>query len=284
MINRAAHATAAPPKPIRRRTPGFEVAVSIHDARFMSAVTASQRTWCLDRAVGELADDLGALDAQSRRFVPGSVRPHIGGPWEASRAMTTTEALTIAGQQVMQSWEAPLMQAMAEIVVAVGGHVLEVGFGMGISATTIQELGTPIHTIVECNDDVLAAADAWRRGWPDRDVRLVKGRWQDVLVEREHYDAILFDTYPTSEQEFTETVLESTTFAQHFFPVAARLLRPGGIFTYYTNEIDSLSRTHQRLLLAHFRTVTVGVVRELAPPPSCNYWWADSMAVVSAMK
>ncbi len=79
-------------------------------------------------------------------------------------------------------------------------------------------------------------------------------------------------------------MINSPTFAASFFPMASRLLRPGGVFTYYTNEIDSLARRHQRLLFEHFSSFSVRLVRGLAPPPDCQYWWADSMAVVQALK
>ncbi|NIP94473.1 MAG: class I SAM-dependent methyltransferase, partial [Akkermansiaceae bacterium] len=59
-------------------------------------------------------------------------------------------------------------------------------------------------------------------------------------------------TYPLTEEEFVNYVAQSSTFAEHFFDTAAAHLRPGGVFTYLTNEIDSLSRAHQRALLKRF--------------------------------
>jgi SAM-dependent methyltransferase len=275
---------AAGAPPIRRTTKHADITVALR-GRFMQAATASQRAWHAERSVRELAEDLDALDGLSARFVAGSTRPRIAETWERSSATETPQDLIIEGQQVMQRWEAPLMRAMAAAVTAARGHVLEVGFGMGISATMIQEMGTAAHTIVECHDEMFAAAERFRTRWTGRDIRLLKGRWQDALADAsEEYDAIFFDTYPTSESEFLATVIESTTFAEHFFETAARLLRPGGVFTYYSNEIDSLGRTHQRLLLDRFSSVTLSITRGLSPPPDCHYWWSDSMAVVRACK
>jgi amino acid adenylation domain-containing protein len=266
-----------------RKFPDFEILIRVQES-FVRPPTESQRNWILQRALDEFADDVHHLDSVSRRLVDGSARPEIQGEWSDNRATLGTAQLTIAGQQVMQDWERPLMKAMTEVAAASHGDILEVGFGMGISATYLQERGVRSHTIIECNDDVFASAERWKNGQPERDIRLVYGKWQDVLDRLETYDAIFFDTYPLSEEEFHETVINSVTFAENFFQTAARLLRPGGIFTYYTNEIDSFSRRHQRRLFEHFTSLKLSVVRSLKPPPDCHYWWADSMVVVSALK
>jgi guanidinoacetate N-methyltransferase len=206
------------------------------------------------------------------------------GRWTGSRARLDEEQLVIEEQQVMQSWERPLMRAMARIAAAAGGDVLELGFGMGISATFIKDEGVRSHTIVECNADVIEEFHRWRSRYPDRDIRLIEGRWQDVAADLGRFDGVFFDTYPADEEEFREYVLRDITFAEHFFPTAAGCLRKGGVFTYYTNEIDTFSRRHQRLVFEHFDALTLEVVRDLEPPEDCNYWWADSMVVAKAVR
>jgi len=78
---------------------------------------------------------------------------------------------------------------------------------------------------------------------------------------------------------------DSVTFADHFFPHAAEHLVDGGVFTYLSNEMDSLSRMHQRLLLRHFSRIELQVIRNLQLPDDVNdAWWSDSMVVVKAVK
>jgi guanidinoacetate N-methyltransferase len=36
--------------------------------------------------------------------------------------------------------------------------------------------------------------------------------------------------------------------------------------------------------LEHFSSFSVSAVRDLRPPADCQYWWADSMAVVAAVR
>jgi amino acid adenylation domain-containing protein len=271
-------------KTVIQRKPEFDVYLKMNKGEFLSPPRPNQRNWLLRRALDEFSDDLLALDDLAKRFVTGSDRAGIEQGWTGSRADYRPSELIIEGQQVMQDWEAPLMKAMADIVTESRGDILEVGFGMGISASYIQEKCPRSHTIIECNRDVMRAFTDWRGKYPDRDIRLVQGTWQEVVEGLGSFDGVFFDTYPASEAEFEEAVINSITFAEAFIPAAARLLQPGGCFTYYTNEIDSFSRRHQRVLFQHFGSFRLSLVRSLLPPDDCHYWWADSMAVVKAVK
>jgi len=269
---------------LKRKTSDFEITLEIKSPGFINPPQENQRNWTLQRTVDEFVDDLINLDTVTKRFVKGSERVQIEDDWDNSKAEFDDSQLVIEGQQVMQDWEHPLMKAMAEIVTETHGDVLEVGFGMGISSTFIQEFGAKSHTIIECNEEVVESFNKWKEQYPENDIRLVYGQWQDVTDQLESYDGVFFDTYPLSEEEFIEYAIKDITFAEHFFSTAAEHLREGGIFTYYTNEIDSFSRRHQRLLLKYFKSYTLSKVESLHPPEDCNYWWADSMMTVKAIK
>jgi amino acid adenylation domain-containing protein len=279
-----------PPRPARgrhfvRRSRAFELSLALKDDRFVAPPASHQRSWLLNQVLDEVVADLEHLDRIAPAFVPGSERARIeSAGWGESAARYDGTQLQIEGQQVMQDWERPLMRAMAEVAAESHGDVLEVGFGMGISATDLQELGVRSYTVIEPNAGVIEEFLRWRRRYPGRDIRLLRGKWQEVTAELGTYDAVFFDTYHNDEKEYVDHVLQGVTYAEHFFPTAAACLRDGGVFTYYSNEIDSMSRRHQRRVLEYFRSVTLSVVRPLQPPPDCNYWWADSMVVVKAVK
>jgi hypothetical protein len=93
---------------------------------------------------------------------------------------------------VMGDWEDPIMKAHAEITCRNGGHILEVGFGMGISANYIQEQDIKSHTIIELNDEIYEKAVKWAKDKPN--TKIVSGDWKTIELD-EKFDAIFFDAY-----------------------------------------------------------------------------------------
>lgn len=269
---------------MRLDSDSYSIALEILSPDFIDTPQVGQRNALIKRTLKEVSGELEHLHSISSRLIAGSDRPLINEQWDKSEAEYTTSDLIIQGQQVMQVWERPLMAALALAAASSGGDILEVGFGMGISAGFIQREKVTSHTIIEANDEVGSRFAEWVHSYPESDIRMILGRWQDRLGELGEFDGIIFDTYPADESEYTKYIVDDVTFAAHFFPHAAKHLCPGGVFTYYTSEIDSLSRGHQRALLRNFSSFSVNVVRDLQPPADCNYWWADSMAVVVAKK
>jgi protein arginine N-methyltransferase 2 len=99
---------------------------------------------------------------------------------------------------VMMEWERPLMKAHAQIMMEEGRRrVLNVGFGMGIIDSALQEYQPDMHIIIEAHPDVYRRMlqDGWDR---KPNVRLCFGRWQDVvphlIAEQIKVDSIFFDT------------------------------------------------------------------------------------------
>jgi guanidinoacetate N-methyltransferase len=257
-----------------KRNQSFQLQLEIHDDDFIRPPDDGQRNWLLNRFMREAEADLQALDEVARRFVRGSRR-------ELPADLRSAE---LSDDQIMEDWQRPLMEAMAAVAARSSGDVLEIGFGRGVSASLIQQHGVRSHTIVECNDSVIARFERWREPFADRDIRMVPGLWQDVIDTLGDFDAVFFHTYALDEDEAVELLAGSITFAAHFFSTAAAHLRAGGVFTYLTNEIDSIGRAHQRLLLEHFRTFTAQRVPLTLPPDVRDAWWADSMIVIEAVR
>lgn len=212
------------------------------------------------------------MDCSSDKYVnTRSSRTSIGflsnyKMWKDEPALFTKDTLTIHGHPVMERWEDNYMRVLAQIACQRGGVVLEIGFGMGISASYIQQETVSKHIIIEANTDVFKKLIDFSKN-AQKEVFPIFGFWQDVIhrIPDESLSGILFDTYPLSEKE-----IHKNHFS--FFQEAYRLLQPGGVFTYYSDEIDGYSAEHiQHLRDKGFLHID-GIVCEVEPPTDCKYW------------
>lgn len=257
-----------------RRTEDFEIALTIRKDSFIRPPRDAQRNALLNGALDELSTDLKALDDLASRFVKGAPRIILG-----DRASEV-----VSNDDIMEDWQIPLMQRMAEIVAESHGDVLEIGFGKGVSSTMIQKQEVRSHTIIECNNSIVSMFRSWQELYKERDIKLVHGLWQDKIDDLGLFDGVFFHTYPLNEEEIVKYVYRSVTFAEHFFESAAKHLRSGGVFTYFSNEIDSLSRGHQRSLFEHFSSISLRKIDLDIPDDVEDTWWSNSMVVVKAVK
>ena len=258
-----------------KRHKDFEISLQIKDDDFINPPRQTQRNWLLNRAIKEFTDDLINLDHISHSLIRGGEQT----------AFDDRTQKNLADQEIMEDWQIPLMEKMAAIVSQTHGDVLEIGFGRGIASGYIQNYGVKSHTIIECNNSIIEKFHLWQQQYPNVEIKLVPGKWQDVIPQLEEYNSIFFHTYPLNQEEYIAYVAQSITFAEHFFPTATKLLRKDGVLTYFTNEIDSLSRTHQRLLFQYFSSFSLSMIKPLnIPEDSRDALWADSMVVIKAVK
>jgi len=95
------------------------------------------------------------------------------------------------GFQVMMPWEKPYMERCINMLFPVG-DVLEIGFGLGYSATQIQKFPIRSHTIVECDNNVIKKLREWANKQP-HPVNIIHGKWQDSMSLLGRFDSIFFD-------------------------------------------------------------------------------------------
>jgi len=118
---------------------------------------------------------------------------------------------------VMESWEIPMMQKHVDLLDVKDKDVLEIGFGMGISATMIQNAKPKSHTIIESHPHVL---NYFVEKFPYKDnVKMIPGFWQNIIMGLDKYDCIFFDTHMDK--------------AEDFFNLVDLKLRESGKFTYF---------------------------------------------------
>ena len=118
---------------------------------------------------------------------------------------------------VMHDWEDRMMKKHAEVVCQNGGDILELGFGMGISAGHIQQQDIKSHTIIEKDKDVHKRLCKWAEDKPN--VKIIFGDWYDNLPD-EKFDGVFFDTYNDINRMFLPlrllSVFKETTIVSWF--------------------------------------------------------------------
>lgn len=198
--------------------------------------------------------------------------------WLKCKAVYKKEELLINNFQVMQRWEDNYMKALASVVTRNGGHVLELGFGLGISASYIQKSRKiKSHTIIECHPGVIRKAqDLFNKQISTGKLILINGFWEDVTpkLKDNFFDGILFDTGPIDKE------VEFFHFFS-FFKEAYRLLKKGGVFTYFSDEVKKFSKKHlNKLESAGFKRNKIHFkICNVNPPKSCRYWKEKSIIV-----
>lgn len=208
-------------------------------------------------------------DTYAERVAIGfdNVRPS----WRDAPAEFTDDTLRIKGHPVMERWETDYMNVLADIATHHGGTVLEVGYGMGLSADAIQRHSISEHIIIEANYDVLCKGQRNLQTSPIL-TRFLHGFWEECIhnIPDNSIDGILFDTYP-----LTEDMVHENHFP--FFAHAYRILKPGGILTYYSDEIDDFSARHRSALsLAGFSSIEKAIC-PVSPPSDCQYWKSQTI-------
>jgi len=191
--------------------------------------------------------------------------------WRSAQATLTDNSLTICGHPVMERWEEAYMKDLAEIAGSQGGRVMEVGFGLGISAAFIQQQPIEEHVIIEANKDVYLAAQRFASA-AAKPTRIMFGFWEAIVpyLPDGSFSGILFDTYPLAADEVHQNHFP-------FFKEAHRLLKPGGVLTYYSDEASEFSPEHAACLRsAGFGGIDSRLCR-VDPPADCKYWRAKSI-------
>ena len=110
---------------------------------------------------------------------------------------------------IMMDWEHPIMSASAAYITENGGDILEIGFGMGISANYIQSHSISSHTIIEPHPQIVEKAVEWSSG--KSNVTIISQSWADVTGSLGTYDGIFYDTsYDDKHNLFSSSLSELT--------------------------------------------------------------------------
>ena len=125
------------------------------------------------------------------------------------------------GESVMMGWEKPIMEKVANIISHNNGDILNIGFGMGIVDTYIQEHNPNSHTIIESHPDVIDYIKT--NHWLDKDIKFIFNKWQNVIGDLGTFDGIYLDTWYDVRAPYVKSLID-------------KCLKIGGVFSIWHNE------------------------------------------------
>ena len=137
--------------------------------------------------------------------------------------------------QIMMEWEKPYMEKSIEVLNPIG-KVLEIGFGMGYSATKICSFeAVEEYNVIECTPIVWEQFEKFKSEQlvlrPELKVNLIKGRWEDVITTTGIYDSIYFDDYVLSSNQVI-----NDRFREFLYNVLLNHTRIGSKISVYSNN------------------------------------------------
>ncbi len=290
-------------------------------------MTESGRTIGAENGNGKGKDELSErFLIEQWRKAPADIEPYGAGkvdlPNGVSYEYREGKRLTILGKQVMDTCEYPWASETVNFAFDQLTHpnssqpvrVLEMGFGLGITANRVIEQlkGRGLkgeYKVVELNHQVYLSALAWKKRKEDEfeeDDRIQPGSRPNIQIEviegeanqearrllreigsseNQKFDIIISDTFPLREEDQGINDIKDV-------PTVVRLLHSGGVFAFYpyvpttvskADTEDGLTSKQRSLVGPYFDHISSRYTREqpINPPKEYKYLFRKSGAVRS---
>jgi hypothetical protein len=132
-------------------------------------------------------------------------------------------------------WEKPYMEESIKVLNPFG-KVLEIGFGLGYTATKLCSFANVTeYNVIECTPIVWNKFEEFKSEQhilrPELKVNLIKGRWEDVLQTTGIYDSIYFDDYVLSSNQVI-----NDRFIEFLYNMLLNHTRIGSRISVYSNN------------------------------------------------
>ena len=162
------------------------------------------------------------------------------------------------GRFVMMEWEKDWMQESAKVICKNGGDILNIGFGMGLIDSFIQQHNPKSHWIIEPHPIVFDKIK--KDGWLNKEnVNVLFSKWQDVIDDLPQFDGIYIDTW------------KDNGFYDLFLPKLHKILKPNGIFSFWNRDTNLNSLIEiKNILKSDFDINYVEI--NLSNIPKQQYW------------
>jgi hypothetical protein len=174
--------------------------------------------------------------------------------------------------QVMMEWEKPYMEESIKQLNPFG-KVLEIGFGLGYTATKICGFtNVTEYNVIECTPIVWDKFEEFKSDQqllrPALNVNLIKGRWEDVLQTTGIYDCIYFDDYILSCNQVI-----NDRFDDFLYKVLLNHTKIGSKISVYSN--NNLKEKYNNINCVKLECIEY----KIDIPDYCKYAKGDKMYI-----
>jgi hypothetical protein len=152
------------------------------------------------------------------------------------------------GGAVMMEWERGWMERSAEIVCKNGGDILNIGHGLGLVDSYINQFlmnynsTSTSHTIIENHPDVHIYMK--KHGWYDK-ANVIESDWRTTLTHLPIFDGIYYDTWSGEVNDFYNGLLNHLPY----------ILKKNGIFLFWYDANIELPELNEWCSLNNFSIV-----------------------------
>lgn len=170
--------------------------------------------------------------------------------------------------QVMMEWEKPYMEKSIEFLEPFG-DVLEIGFGLGYSASKIMKYPIKSYTIIECDPNVIKQIKIWRKKYNTK-INIIEGMWQEKLGSLKEFDCIYFDDYPLEINEKTDKITKGLSNKRLLLFIDLCIqnhTKKGSKISFYLNENNkiTLSSDSTPFVKIEYKSINIDI------PENCEY-------------
>lgn len=174
--------------------------------------------------------------------------------------------------QIMMEWEKPYMEACIQKL-SPFGDVLEIGFGLGYSASEIQKFPIKSYTVIECDKHTYNRALEWKKQY-NHPINIIFEKWENVYYKLPKFDCVFFDDYDIKTLELCK--INSSTICRNivFLQKIKNHLKNYSKFSFYcavnSKDVIKYKNHWKHILKLHHKNISFEKY-DIDVPKNCKY-------------
>lgn len=174
--------------------------------------------------------------------------------------------------QIMMEWEKPYMEACVQKLQPFG-DVLEIGFGLGYSATEIQKFPISSYTLIESDLETYNRSLEWKNNY-NHQITIIHSKWENIHKKLPKFDSIFFDDYDSDIVESCKKGIKSECRNMFFIDTIKNNIKDYCRFSFYCALEKNLINEYESrwgIFKNHYKIEKSFDEYVIDIPENCNY-------------